>query len=527
MFTNLNLLTMKLFLDFLRHLFYANDFVPRWVCGNWTAFHGWLYIISNIGIFAAYFTIPLILFFYIRKSKISQFKQVYIWFALFIFFCGTTHLIDAIIFWFPVYRINAITLAFTALISWTTIFVVIRHLPKALEYKSPEELQKTIQAQTAELQLAYKKIEQSEKQFRTLVNSNPDVITCIGRDLKYKFINDAILRMRKIKIEDIVGKSMYEVVNKDDTINNDRFINYIQKAFETGQSQMFEFETHTNSSHKSYFNLQIIPLKNENQVDFEDVLTITKDITLQKLNETKLNENIQNLEMLAKKLENKRRVLEDFTYIVSHNLRSPVANITALLGLMKVETDPAYKDVLFSKINQASERLSDTVQDLTTVVQVRQNKDIERTLLYFEDILSHHLTSLETQIQEANAQIISDFRNCPSIEYPKIYLESIFLNLLTNAIKYKSKARQLVIKLTSHKDQNGLITLICEDNGLGIDMKRFGNKLFGLNKIFHEHKDAKGVGLFITRNQIETMGGSIYAESEVNVGTKFIVNFNS
>ncbi|NJO00662.1 MAG: response regulator [Bacteroidia bacterium] len=99
------------------------------------------------------------------------------------------------------------------------------------------------------------------------------------------------------------------------------------------------------------------------------------------------------------------------------------------------------------------------------------------------------------------------------------------LNLLTNAIKYRSPERQPQVHLVSQKDQNE-VTLTCQDNGLGIDLKKYGHKIFGLNQTFHGNANARGVGLFIIKNQIEAMGGSISVESEPGKGTKFNIVFN-
>ena len=258
----------------------------------------------------------------------------------------------------------------------------------------------------------------------------------------------------------------------------------------------------------------------------EDVLIITRNITQQKMYELELKNNIDNLELLADQIEKKRKILENFTYIVSHNLRSPVANLAALLTLLKDEIDDAMRNIFIEKIEIAFQSLSATVNDLTKVVQIRQDSEIPKEELFFQDILSNHLINLETQISESATTITYDFNACEKINYPKVYLESIFLNLLTNAIKYRSPKRAPQIIIKSYIDKDGMISLTIEDNGTGINLKRHGAKLFGLNMTFHDHPDAKGSGLFITKNQIETMGGVIYAESEVDKGSKFIIYFN-
>ena len=126
---------------------------------------------------------------------------------------------------------------------------------------------------------------------------------------------------------------------------------------------------------------------------------------------------------------------------------------------------------------------------------------------------------------KTNTIITSDFSKIPTIQYHKTYLESIFLNLITNAIKYRSPERDPVIHLKTDII-NDRIRLSFTDNGLGIDLGKHGHKLFGLNKTFHRHPDAKGVGLYLTKIQVETMGGHIYAESEVGKGTVFTIIFN-
>lgn len=513
--------------EIVENLFNSGGFMPRWICGQWSETLGWLYIMANIAIGVAYLSIPIFLYKFLKKRKEKMYNRVFICFILFIFFCGTTHIVDAIIFWIPLYRLNAVVLSMTALISWITVFVLYRFLPKALQYRSPADLQLIIEEQTKDLATAYQKLSISENQFKTLVNSNPDFITRIDKNLTYQFINDSISKVRNMEAENIIGKNMREVQGEVDNHINEIFIRHVKSVFKTNKTETFEFETYTNINQYNYFQLSIIPLENLAGEMPEDVLTITKEITHQKLYELELKRNIDNLELLADRIEKKRKILEDFTYIVSHNLRSPVANLAALLNLLKDETDDDMRNMFLEKINIAFENLSTTVMDLTNVVRIRQDTEIPKEELFFQDIVSKHIINLEMQIKETASTITYDFNACDKINYPKIYLESIILNLLTNAIKYRSSKRAPQIIFKSYINDDGMITLTCEDNGMGINLEKYGAKLFGLNKTFHEHPDAKGTGLFITKNQVETMGGTIFAESEVDKGTKFIIYFNA
>ena len=508
--------------EIVENIFSSGGFMPRWICGQWSETLGWLYIMANIATGLAYLSIPILLYKFVKKRKETLFKRVFIWFILFILFCGTSHFVDAIIFWIPLYRLNAVILIMTALISWITVFVLYRFLPNALEYRSPKDLQLIIE----DLAIAYQKLSISENQFRTLVNSNPDIITRIDKNLTYQFMNDSISKVRTVEAENIIGKNMREVLGESDDQINELFIRRVESAFKTNKTETYEFETNTNSNQHNYFQISIIPLENQSGEMPEDVLTITKNITDQKLYELELKRSIDNLQLLADQIEKKRQILESFTYIVSHNLRSPVANLEALLNLLKAETDNDMRNTFIQKIDIAFENLSTTVKDLSNVVRIRQDTEIPKEELFFQDIVSRHIINLETQIKETATTITYDFNACEKINYPKVYLESIFLNLLTNAIKYRSPKRAPQIIFKSYVDEEGMISLTCEDNGMGINLKKHGAKLFGLNKTFHEHPDAKGTGLFITKNQIETMGGSIYAESEEDKRTKFIIDFN-
>ena len=124
-------------LRFFQKLFDVSDWPPRWVCGTWSDFHGWLYIGSDVAIWLAYFVIPVIIIWFIQQRPKVPFLPVFWLFAAFIILCGTTHIIDAMIFWWPGYRLSALVRFLTAIVSFATVFALIRDLPKLLDYKAP------------------------------------------------------------------------------------------------------------------------------------------------------------------------------------------------------------------------------------------------------------------------------------------------------------------------------------------------------------------------------------------------------
>jgi signal transduction histidine kinase len=218
--------------------------------------------------------------------------------------------------------------------------------------------------------------------------------------------------------------------------------------------------------------------------------------------------------------QNKR--LQNFAYIVSHNLRSHTGNLQFMVNLYEESESSDDRGEVFSHIKSISKSLSTTIEHLNEIVKIHTDVDNEKKLIEFEVVFKNVMSALQSNINNTNAKIEYDFDNCPVINYIPAYLESIFQNLLTNSLKYRHMDRPAVINCRTIKDHNH-IYLLFEDNGLGIDMTRHGDKVFGMYKTFHQNADAKGIGLFITKNQIEALGGSIKVDSTVNVGTKFTI----
>ena len=226
------------------------------------------------------------------------------------------------------------------------------------------------------------------------------------------------------------------------------------------------------------------------------------------------------LEKFNQHLENKNRQLSSFAHIVSHNLRAPVSNLIVLKDFYKESTDLNDKAMLFSKVEIVIDRLNETLNELIDSLKIQGNKDIIFDTVTFDTLFAKILAIFDIQILDSKAVVTANFCEATTIEYPKLYLESILLNLLSNAIRYRAPNRIAQIHFRTEIKNNEII-LIATDNGLGIDLKKYGHKIFGLNNTFHRHPDSKGVGLFMTKTQIEAVGGSINVESEVDKGSTF------
>jgi len=242
----------------------------------------------------------------------------------------------------------------------------------------------------------------------------------------------------------------------------------------------------------------------------------------QDIDENKNNEhNLQNsLDIIA--AQNSR--LFNFAHVVSHNLRSHSSNLSLVVQLLnetKIEKD---KLELIDNIADISENLDVAISRLNNMVTHHDLMKKERQMVVFSDSLDLVINSISSLINRESAKIISDFKAMKEIEYIPEYLGSILLNLITNAIRYKQPGRKPIIFIQTYL-VNDQPFMEISDNGMGIDLDQYGDKMFGMYKTFHSNPDAKGIGLFITKNQVETMGGSISVTSTVNIGTTFKIKF--
>lgn len=159
-------------LDFLAHLLDTSDFPSRWHCGSWTAEHGWLHILSDLGVWSAYVAIPCVLVYFLLRRKDLPFRSIFLLFGAFILACGTTHLMEAVIFWWPAYRLAGLIKLFTALVSWGTVFALVPVTPQALAMRSPEELAREIEERKraeASLREAHASLQQSLREKEVLL----------------------------------------------------------------------------------------------------------------------------------------------------------------------------------------------------------------------------------------------------------------------------------------------------------------------------------------------------------------------
>lgn len=265
-----------------------------------------------------------------------------------------------------------------------------------------------------------------------------------------------------------------------------------------------------------YFVVTRLHLQDEQGVD-EFIVTVCQDITLR-------HESEQRTQTLATVLMQRNAELQQFAYITSHNLRAPVMNLVSLMGFYDRERPetPANESIV-EKIDQSVQRLHETLNDLLDIVDIKDPERPRASWQRVEDAYQYVSQSIGEQLLRSEAVVQTDFA-VEDVYFSGAYLKSILLNLLTNAIKYRSPACPLRVRLRTYREP-GWVIMEVADNGLGIDLAKNGHRLFRMYERLQEEGDGKGLGLYMVRSQIEAFGGKVHVESVLNSGTTFYIYF--
>jgi len=290
----------------------------------------------------------------------------------------------------------------------------------------------------------------------------------------------------------------------------------INTCFETGES--FDLEVELLTAKENVIWVRAIGSSDAGARNTNKISGIFQDITERKNDELALNT------MLGISTDQNER-LRNFAHIVSHNLRSHSGNINMMIDLL-IDTHPTWQeDEMFQMLQTSSNNLRDTITHLNEVVAMSGSVDQNLTPISLGKSVQSAINQITGTAKEAQVALINAVDEGLIIRGLDAYIDSMLINLISNGIKYRSNKRESFVRIEAELFGEK-VKISIRDNGQGIDLKRHGDKLFGMYKTFHGNADARGIGLFITKNQIEAMGGSIEAESKPNEGTTFTILLN-
>lgn len=339
---------------------------------------------------------------------------------------------------------------------------------------------------------------------------SPDLLCIAGYDGYFKKINKAVSKLLGYSFEELYATPINEFVYKDDQDVTEQMRKELTRS-----KPLYNFENRyrTKNGDIVWLTWTSFPIE-EDQVIF----AIAKDITHKKQLEAERNQVLSNLTALNKDLR-------QLSYTTSHDLRAPVAGLISVLRLLDLSRIRDQETLeLVEIIKLAGESLNQTLNNYAAILNKRKEEEqVEVVSLDLRKHLDNVKRSIRYLIQTSQTTIFSDFSALPFIDCDAAYLESIFLNLITNAIKYCRPDRLPMIRIYSRKE-DGHRQLIFSDNGIGFDMEKVKGKVFGLHQKFHDHPDSNGVGLYLVHSYVTGLGGQIRLESSPNQGATFIID---
>lgn len=349
------------------------------------------------------------------------------------------------------------------------------------------------------------KIKDSELYHRTLLQSIPDMVFVLN--------DEGTFLDFKSSTNDDLYSDPDAFINKDirDIMPNDivqTILEAIQKCLKTEQTLTFEYSLVIKNSTR-FFSANMVSFGNRK------VITTVRNIT-------EYRNNLDQIQDLLDIEEKQNESLHTFTHIVSHNLRIHTANMLGILMLLEMEDSKTFENQFVQLLKESSINLEETIGHLIEVLEIKLEKEkhFERTNLH--ETVSKAISGLKYAANKNDVRQMIDIPEDVYLNVVPSYLDNIILHLLDNGIRYCDKTKDSYVRISSKIEDDNTIIII-KDNGVGLDLELYGEQLFDMYKKFHDKSTSNGLGLFMTKNQVEAMGGHIEVESELTKGTTFKV----
>ncbi|WP_366183458.1 PAS domain S-box protein [Flavobacterium ovatum] len=359
--------------------------------------------------------------------------------------------------------------------------------------------------------IAEQKSNEYQKRIESLINTIDGIVwECSADTFNFTFVSK--------KVKDILGYTSEEWLSTpnfwENHIHPDDKYSVLNYCCE---------KTAKNSDHD--FEYRIIA-KNGNTIWLRDIVNVItengKTVLLRgiMIDITKTKEIQNDLNNSFKLVTEQNKRLLNFSYIISHNLRSHTSNISSLMDLLETSESEEETKEYVQLLKRVSNALNETLENLNEVVNIQSNIGLVTENINLKQYIDNTLRILSNKIKSQEVSVVSTINEDVEVIYNPAYLESILYNLISNAIRYRHPNRKPEVSI-SMSTENNKKTLQISDNGIGIDLEKNGSKIFGMFKTFSNNPESRGIGLFITKNQIDAMGGKIMIESQVNIGTTF------
>jgi PAS domain S-box-containing protein len=360
-----------------------------------------------------------------------------------------------------------------------------------------------------------KNVEENLNMLSLAASETTDTIVIANPNGDAIWANNAYLDLTGLSLEEVIGEKPGYLSKGPET--DIQATAKMRKAIQDKESIKITILNYNKQKEKYWFELNISAIF-DSQNNFVNFIGVGRDVTLRIEKEFEL----QRLLDVTSQQNNK---LYNFAHIISHNIRSHTSNLTMVVDLIENTENTLEKLSYFDLFKEGSEKLSETIEYLNEIITIQQKTNIEKKKILLKDEIEKTKMALSLVIKQSQITITHTIPEDLIVYAVPAYLDSILLNLFTNAIKYKSPKRKAFLEIGYEVNENYTI-ISFKDNGLGLNLKKNGHKVFGMYKTFHGNEDAKGIGLYITKNQLEAMDGKIEVESELDHGSTFKIYLN-
>ncbi|WP_432710793.1 sensor histidine kinase [Pedobacter sp.] len=362
-------------------------------------------------------------------------------------------------------------------------------------------------------QIKLDEISKNEKHFRALIENSNDAIATISETGSWLYQSPAAGRLSDYKLDDILNRNVFGYAHPDD-------LDHLRLVFQQAKEQPnipipYIGRLRKKDSHYLYTEGTIVNLLHDESV--KAFVMNFKDCSERVAADQERSKMVDDLRQ-------RNTDLEQFSYIVSHNLRAPVANIIGL-------ADELREDLSFSEVKSITDylvlsatKLDRIIIDLNSVLQVKKEVSEKKETVNICEVINDIRLSISQLISDEDVIFSLRISASTALWTIKPYLQSIFYNLISNSIKYRQPDLAPIIQIGSELN-GGKLVVTYRDNGLGIDLKKHEKNLFGLYKRFHHHVEGKGMGLFMVKTQLDAIGGMISVVSACDEGTTFTLTF--
>lgn len=485
----------------------TTGFPARWNCGTWPPALGWLHIGSDVAIWGAYMAIPLILAYFVIRRR-TPLPLVTWLFIAFIASCGISHLIEAVIFWHPVYRLAGVWKLLTATVSWGTVLALIPIVPRVLRWPSLEEVNQKLIVEVAERRAA-------EDRVRQIIEAAPVGMLMLDEAGRITMCNGELERTFGYSREELMGNQVEMLV---------------PERFRSGHPGHREaFATHPTSRRMGGDQELCGRRKDGSEVPVDiglnpistplgtSVLATVADTTPQRETEMKLKH-------LNQSLNTKNKELEYFVYAASHDLKDPLLSIQGYASMMDDgpagDDDSSNREEYVARILHASERMEDIVNDLLELSRVGR-VNIEHSQVDMRKTVLDVIHDLSAQVERADAEIVVEGEDL-AIWFSERQLSTVFQNLIANAIRHGKPSMGQCHVHVGWDVFDEEVRFYVRDNGPGLPEEAH-ERVFGMFQRLSETTEGTGIGLTIVRRTAEAHGGRAWVESQPGRGATFYI----